>query len=177
MCDVSAPRGLWSWSTAAASFPPTPTARSTWRRSPTLSSSGSRSLPAAPPPFMVPTPSPARPTSSSRTISKGSRPVINRSEEHTSELHALMRNSYAVLCLKKQKQQKDKATNSKQNKKTKIVRDNPKKSKITAKKTTNDHTSDKHNTDQNEKNENMIYKTILTNNHYNKHDTRPQYTH
>src|SRR3546814_6451828 len=26
----------------------------------------------------------------------------NRSEEHTSELHSLMRNSYAVFCLKKQ---------------------------------------------------------------------------
>src|SRR3546814_7861215 len=28
----------------------------------------------------------------------------NRSEEHTSELQSLMRNSYAVLCLKKKKQ-------------------------------------------------------------------------
>src|SRR3546814_2864556 len=29
--------------------------------------------------------------------------VIERSEEHTSELQSLMRNSYAVLCLKKKK--------------------------------------------------------------------------
>src|SRR3546814_4596199 len=29
-----------------------------------------------------------------------------RSEEHTSELQSLMRNSYAVFCLKKKKQQK-----------------------------------------------------------------------
>src|SRR3546814_6055665 len=29
------------------------------------------------------------------------RPHIQRSEEHTSELQSLMRNSYAVLCLKK----------------------------------------------------------------------------
>src|SRR3546814_9719520 len=27
--------------------------------------------------------------------------LVNRSEEHTSELHSLMRNSYAVFCLKK----------------------------------------------------------------------------
>src|SRR3546814_10844546 len=31
-----------------------------------------------------------------------------RSEEHTSELQSLMRNSYAFLCLKKKKQQKQK---------------------------------------------------------------------
>src|SRR3546814_5255831 len=30
----------------------------------------------------------------------------NRSEEHTSELQSLMRNSYAVFCLKKKKKQK-----------------------------------------------------------------------
>src|SRR3546814_9204461 len=30
-----------------------------------------------------------------------------RSEEHTSELQSLMRNSYAVFCLKKQKQKND----------------------------------------------------------------------
>src|SRR3546814_6912575 len=29
--------------------------------------------------------------------------VLERSEEHTSELQSLMRNSYAVLCLKKKK--------------------------------------------------------------------------
>src|SRR3546814_3487972 len=31
------------------------------------------------------------------------RPPIGRSEEHTSELQSLMRNSYAVFCLKKKK--------------------------------------------------------------------------
>src|SRR3546814_10234396 len=31
--------------------------------------------------------------------------VINRSEEHTSELQSLMRTSYAVFCLKKKKTQ------------------------------------------------------------------------
>src|SRR3546814_4568670 len=30
-------------------------------------------------------------------------PAIRRSEEHTSELQSLMRNSYAVFCLKKKK--------------------------------------------------------------------------
>src|SRR3546814_3877501 len=30
-------------------------------------------------------------------------PLVNRSEEHTSELQSLMRNSYAVFCLKKKK--------------------------------------------------------------------------
>src|SRR3546814_3903806 len=31
-------------------------------------------------------------------------PFVRRSEEHTSELQSLMRNSYAVFCLKKKKQ-------------------------------------------------------------------------
>src|SRR3546814_10010819 len=30
--------------------------------------------------------------------------LVNRSEEHTSELQSLMRNSYAVFCLKKKKE-------------------------------------------------------------------------
>src|SRR3546814_1646824 len=34
------------------------------------------------------------------------RPVKVRSEEHTSELQSLMRNSYAVFCLKKKKKNK-----------------------------------------------------------------------
>src|SRR3546814_8236140 len=34
--------------------------------------------------------------------------LIIRSEEHTSELQSLMRNSYAVFCLKKKKQQHNK---------------------------------------------------------------------
>src|SRR3546814_2991787 len=33
----------------------------------------------------------------------GSDPTAARSEEHTSELQSLMRNSYAVFCLKKKK--------------------------------------------------------------------------
>src|SRR3546814_8081512 len=33
---------------------------------------------------------------------------LGRSEEHTSELQSLMRNSYAVFCLKKKKQNKTK---------------------------------------------------------------------
>src|SRR3546814_8615371 len=32
--------------------------------------------------------------------------LLDRSEEHTSELQSLMRNSYAVFCLKKKKQNK-----------------------------------------------------------------------
>src|SRR3546814_6596753 len=41
------------------------------------------------------------------------RPAIveNRSEEHTSELQSLMRISYAVFCLKKKKNTKNKKTN------------------------------------------------------------------
>src|SRR3546814_6082781 len=46
---------------------------------------------ALPPPAPLPTAAPAAP----------------RSEEHTSELQSLMRNSYAVLCLKKKKHKKD----------------------------------------------------------------------
>src|SRR3546814_2417688 len=34
-------------------------------------------------------------------------PVIERSEEHTSELQSLMRNSYAVFCLKKKKRHQE----------------------------------------------------------------------
>src|SRR3546814_8912622 len=39
----------------------------------------------------------------------GMRTVV-RSEEHTSELQSLMRNSYAVFCLKKKKTDKNKQT-------------------------------------------------------------------
>src|SRR3546814_3073115 len=38
------------------------------------------------------------------------KPASVRSEEHTSELQSLMRNSYAVFCLKKNKQTTAKAT-------------------------------------------------------------------
>src|SRR3546814_3391277 len=43
------------------------------------------------------------------------RPEPTRSEEHTSELQSLMRNSYAVFCLKKKKKKEDK-THTQQNK-------------------------------------------------------------
>src|SRR3546814_3916977 len=46
----------------------------------------------------------ARRTVTVRTRSDGQQEKIGRSEEHTSELQSLMRNSYAVFCLKKQKQ-------------------------------------------------------------------------
>src|SRR3546814_5998995 len=36
-------------------------------------------------------------------VDKASDRVVGRSEEHTSELQSLMRNSYAVFCLKKNK--------------------------------------------------------------------------
>src|SRR3546814_1124114 len=65
--------------------------------------------------------SPHRPAMSRRTRSRSEadartkqghfhRKVLgaSRSEEHTSELQSLMRISYAVFCLKKKKQQKDK---------------------------------------------------------------------
>src|SRR3546814_7242668 len=38
-----------------------------------------------------------------RLIGTASGDVVNRSEEHTSELQSLMRTSYAVFCLKKKK--------------------------------------------------------------------------
>src|SRR3546814_9319707 len=40
-----------------------------------------------------------------RSIATG--PRLSRSEEHTSELQSLMRNSYAVFCLKKKKDKKN----------------------------------------------------------------------
>src|SRR3546814_5076274 len=40
-----------------------------------------------------------------RRPATGAKPPATRSEEHTSELQSLMRNSYAVFCLKKKKQQ------------------------------------------------------------------------
>src|SRR3546814_10503322 len=47
------------------------------------------------------------PRRSNRTLADGSgdlyRHIIDGSEEHTSELQSLMRNSYAVFCLKKKK--------------------------------------------------------------------------
>src|SRR3546814_8194980 len=39
-----------------------------------------------------------------RTVAKGDRVLVSRSEEHTSELQSLMRISYDVFCLKKKNQ-------------------------------------------------------------------------
>src|SRR3546814_8372155 len=52
----------------------------------------------------------------------GTGPVKGRSEEHTSELQSLMRNSYAVFCLKKKKQKQTNNTSNTvhQQKKNKI---------------------------------------------------------
>src|SRR3546814_7753319 len=43
-------------------------------------------------------------------VAKGQRHLRTRSEEHTSELQSLMRNSYAVVRLKKKKQHINKST-------------------------------------------------------------------
>src|SRR3546814_2213839 len=40
-------------------------------------------------------------------------PMMERSEEHTSELQSLMRNTYAVFCLKKKNQTKQNYKNNK----------------------------------------------------------------
>src|SRR3546814_5525404 len=45
-----------------------------------------------------------------RIFNKRSRVGLNRSEEHTSELQSLMRNSYAVFCLKKKQPTKNPQT-------------------------------------------------------------------
>src|SRR3546814_3883093 len=42
-------------------------------------------------------------------LDAGAGELARRSEEHTSELQSLMRNSYAVFCLKKKKTQKSSA--------------------------------------------------------------------
>src|SRR3546814_2158404 len=42
-------------------------------------------------------------------VGKGSVPLDDRSEEHTSELQSLMRISYAVFCLKKKKHHRPQA--------------------------------------------------------------------
>src|SRR3546814_7387834 len=63
----------------------------------------------APPPSTSPTPwrgSPSGGGSATSIAASGirRRNSASRSEEHTSELQSLMRNSYAVFCLKKKKQ-------------------------------------------------------------------------
>src|SRR3546814_4482673 len=40
-------------------------------------------------------------------LSEDQRPLFRRSEEHTSELQSLMRNSYAVFCLNKKNKKKN----------------------------------------------------------------------
>src|SRR3546814_5946210 len=45
----------------------------------------------------------------SRWLSLDAGKATKRSDEHTSELQSLMRNSYAVFCLKKKKQKKSHA--------------------------------------------------------------------
>src|SRR3546814_2237901 len=47
------------------------------------------------------------------------RPRADRSEEHTSELQSLMRNSYAVFCLKKKKKKNNQIKIKKQHQTTK----------------------------------------------------------
>src|SRR3546814_7549735 len=53
---------------------------------------------------------PGRPPSSRRGRPRRCGRSISRSEEHTSELQSLMRNSYAVFCLKKKKRNKKQPT-------------------------------------------------------------------
>src|SRR3546814_2157246 len=48
----------------------------------------------------------ARPMVPRRPGKESAPPVSGRSEEHTSELQSLMRNSYAVFCLQKKKSQR-----------------------------------------------------------------------
>src|SRR3546814_8385901 len=81
------------------SLPPLPTICTTpWRKS-------------MPPRFSVTSSLTRRPLAYiSSSIARSRRP---RSEEHTSELQSLMRNSYAVFCLKKKKQTlKEKISNT-----------------------------------------------------------------
>src|SRR3546814_4454593 len=46
-----------------------------------------------------------RPAATARRCRDCTDLILGRSEEHTSELQSLMRNSYAVFCLKKKKKQ------------------------------------------------------------------------
>src|SRR3546814_4342788 len=70
--------------------PPSPPAGST-SRSPTTAADGARPAPAAG--YSRPPPSSSRSTATTA-------PPPRRSEEHTTALPSLMRNSYAVFCLK-----------------------------------------------------------------------------
>src|SRR3546814_4937968 len=53
--------------------------------------------------FALPSDMPPEPTVSRTEVAVALEPETRRSEEHTSELQSLMRISYAVFCLKKQK--------------------------------------------------------------------------
>src|SRR3546814_7965335 len=55
-----------------------------------------------------------RKTSTMASISVCTTELIDRSEEHTSELQSLMRISYAVFCLKKKKNTKTRISNKKE---------------------------------------------------------------
>src|SRR3546814_4155094 len=46
--------------------------------------------------------------------------IVKRSEEHTSELQSLMRNSYAVVCLKKKTKRKRKTHRNKRDRKRQL---------------------------------------------------------
>src|SRR3546814_9950423 len=63
----------------------------------------SSSEPATPPAARSPAPLPPRASSPASTAGHAT-PSSSRSEEHTSELQSLMRNSYAGFCLKKKNQ-------------------------------------------------------------------------
>src|SRR3546814_3653928 len=64
----------------------------------------------------ISTPRPPSPKSSADSVGARARSSF-RSEEHTSELQSLMRNSYAVLCLKKTKTINQNNNTHKQNRK------------------------------------------------------------
>src|SRR3546814_10794885 len=88
--------------------PPKPAAAH-WRPGPASSAPGTpaHSPPAAPPGgagrrYAASLPTPARPPEAHTPSTDPHQ--AGRSEEHTSELQSLMRNSYAVFCLKKKRQ-------------------------------------------------------------------------
>src|SRR3546814_2124165 len=82
-----------------------PNCRSTSRSSPTLAilNANSTSVVLAPSMYAAP----RRKPSARQQISPVPIGHLTRSEEHTSELQSLMRISYAVFCLKKKKQNKE----------------------------------------------------------------------
>src|SRR3546814_7806499 len=54
-------------------------------------------------------------SASARLCRTAARPISSRSEEHTSELQSLMRISYAVFCLKKKNNNKQRTNQHKSN--------------------------------------------------------------